>query len=189
MKELTRKVFDEFLDDIFSTRNPPQPRIAFYGPETLKKLYDEWGSEKFIAFVMANELLFTNDEGMEFINSIFENKLEIMKNPKQIQCVVPGSVFIVPTFKVSNDGIVDGKPIEIRFCKGNKEDGNVFRQEGFFTETLIQVSKMYLEDVNTGELANRECSMAITKLDEALMWIQKRADDRILRGVQTTYRK
>lgn len=31
--------------------------------------------------------------------------------------------------------------------------------------------------------------MAITKLDEALMWLNKRAEDRALRGVQGTYQK
>jgi len=38
-------------------------------------------------------------------------------------------------------------------------------------------------------MASRETSMAITKLDEALMWIDKRAQDRALRGVQGTYKK
>lgn len=31
--------------------------------------------------------------------------------------------------------------------------------------------------------------MVITKLDEALMWIAKRVEDRKLRGVQGTYQK
>lgn len=58
-----------------------------------------------------------------------------------------------------------------------------------FTETLIKVAKTYLESVNVGPMSTRETSMAITKLDEALMWIVKRAEDRKLRGVQSTYQK
>lgn len=111
-----------------------------------------------------------------------------MKNPKQIEEVIAGATYNVPTFKVTNEGIEDGAGIQIVFCKGNKEDENVFRQEGVFTETLIQVAKEYLESVNVGKMATRETSMVITKLDEALLWILKRAEDRKLRGVQATYK-
>lgn len=112
-----------------------------------------------------------------------------MKNPKQIKAVIEGATYNVPTYLVNNEGIQDGVGATIVFCKGNKEDASALRQEGFFTETLIEVAKQYLESVNKHPLATRETSMAITKLDEALMWIQKRADDRKARNVQTTYQK
>ena len=112
-----------------------------------------------------------------------------MNNPKVIKVVIKGATYHVPTFKVTNEGIEDGAGIDIVFCKGNKEDESIFRQEGLFTETLIQTAKEYLESVNVGEMASRETSMVITKLDEALMWINKRAEDRKLRGVQATYQK
>lgn len=112
-----------------------------------------------------------------------------MKNPKIIEVVTDGATYKIPTYKVTNNGIEDGGGTDIVFCKGNKEDENSLRQEGVFTETLIQVAKEYLESVNKGELATRETSMVITKLDEALMWINKRAEDRKLRNVQATYQK
>lgn len=112
-----------------------------------------------------------------------------MKNPKIIIPVIEGATYSVPTYKVTNEGIQDGEGIKILFCKGNKDDESALRQEGLFTETIIQTAKQYLESVNVGALASRETSMAITKLDEALMWIQKRTDDRQLRGVQSTYKK
>jgi hypothetical protein len=112
-----------------------------------------------------------------------------MKNPKLIEALKEGATYHVPTFKVTENGIEDGDGAVLRFCKGNKDDETVFRQEGMFTETLIQVAKEYLEAVNVGEMATRETSMVITKLDEALMWINKRAEDRKLRGVQATYKK
>lgn len=112
-----------------------------------------------------------------------------MKNPRQIEVLSSGSMYVIPTYKVENEGIVDGEGVGIIFCKGNKEDESALRQEGVFTETLIEVSKQYLESVNVGELASRETAMAITKLDEALMWLNKRAEDRKLRGVQATYKK
>ncbi len=112
-----------------------------------------------------------------------------MNNPRVIEVLVEGATYKVPTYKVTNDGIEDGGSIEIVFCKGNKEDETTLRQEGVFTETLIQTAKQYLESVNVGQMATRETSMVITKLDEALMWIAKRAEDRKLRGVQGTYQK
>lgn len=112
-----------------------------------------------------------------------------MKNPQIIEPVVPGATYDLPTYKVTNQGLEDGKGLRLIFCKGNKEDESVFRQEGVFTETLIKVAKEYLEEVNKGEMATRETSMAITKLDEALLWIDKRSRDRQLRQVQGTYQK
>ena len=112
-----------------------------------------------------------------------------MKNPKIIETVTEGATYNIPTYKVTNEGMQDGQGTVIVFCKGNKEDENVLRQEGVFSETLIMSVKTYLETVNKGEMATRETSMVITKLDEALMWMQKRADDRALRGVQGTYKK
>lgn len=112
-----------------------------------------------------------------------------MNNPRNLETVKEGAIYNVPTFKVTNEGMTDGEGITINFCKGNKEDESTFRQEGLFSETLIQVVKQYLESVNVGELASRDTAMAITKLDEALLWIGKRASDRELRGVQGTYKK
>lgn len=112
-----------------------------------------------------------------------------MKNPKIIETVTEGATYLVPTYKIGDNGVEDGEGVKIIFCKGNKENKLFLRQEGLFTETLIQTAKQYLESVNIGEMASRETSMVITKLDEALMWIDKRANDRILRGVQGTYKK
>lgn len=112
-----------------------------------------------------------------------------MKNPREIQTITEGATYRVPTYFVNNEGLQDGAGIDIVFCKGNKADETALRQEGVFSETLIQAVKQYLETVNKGELATRETSMVITKLDEALMWLNKRAEDRKLRGVQGTYQK
>ena len=112
-----------------------------------------------------------------------------MKNAKVLETVIEGAVYNVPTYKIDNEGIHDGAGIQIVFCKGNKEDESALRQEGMFTETLIQVAKQYLESVNVGAMATRETWMVITKLDEALMWIDKRSNDRKLREVQGTYKQ
>ena len=112
-----------------------------------------------------------------------------MKNPKVLEEINKGAEYGVPTYRITDNGVEDGSGVRILFCKGNKEDSNFLRQEGVFTETLIQVAKQYLEAVNVGEMSTRETSVVITKLDEALMWINKRSEDRKLREVQNTYKK
>ncbi len=113
-----------------------------------------------------------------------------MKNPRIIEAIIKSSYYKIPTYKVTNDGIEDGAGTEIIFCKGSKNtDEDFVRQEGVFTETLIQVAKEYLEGVNVGELQSRETSMALIKLDECLLWLDKRTSDRKNRNVQATYQK
>lgn len=113
-----------------------------------------------------------------------------MKHPKVIQHA-EGDFwnFQVPTYKVTNNGIEDGAGIKISLCRGNKLNENDPRQEGVFTETLLQVCVEYLTGVNKGELASRETSVAITHIETALLWIGKRAEDRKMREVQGTYLK
>lgn len=112
-----------------------------------------------------------------------------MKNPKVLETLHAGATYSIPTYKVEDGAMTDGEGMILKFCKGDKSVPATFRQEGVFTETLIQVAKEYLEAVNKGEMATRETSTAITKLDEALMWIDKRRQDRELRGVAETYKK
>jgi hypothetical protein len=112
-----------------------------------------------------------------------------MKEPKIIEQVREASTYKLPTYEVTNEGIKDGAGIELKFCKGNKQDESAFRQEGVFSESLVMAVKTYLETVNVGQMATRETSMVITKLDEALMWMDKRTNDRKLREVQGTYQK
>lgn len=112
-----------------------------------------------------------------------------MKNPRIIEIVKEQSTYKIPTYKVENDGLHDCGEFEIKLCKGNKEDISVFRQEGVFTESLLQVCLDYLQSVNVGNLATRDTSLAITHIEDALLRLGKRAEDRKLREVQGTYNK
>jgi hypothetical protein len=111
-----------------------------------------------------------------------------MREPKILDEAIPGALYWLPSYQVTDEGIIDGEGFKIPFCKGDKSNPETFRQEGVFTESLLQVAKEYLQTVNVGSMATRETSMAITKIDEALLWIGKRAEDRKLRGVQQTYK-
>lgn len=54
---------------------------------------------------------------------------------------------------------------------------------GCQVDTVIEAAKLILQGLNDN-FPCRENSMAITKLDEALMWLDKRKRDRETRGVE-----
>lgn len=110
-------------------------------------------------------------------------------NPREIKIVVPKSTYVIPCFKITNDGIKDSLPTTLFFCKGNKADETIFRQDGIFTETLIQVCIEYLKENNVGDLENEHTTNAIAHLETALYKLDQRVKDRINRGVQQTYNK
>ena len=75
---------------------------------------------------------------------------------------------------------------EIRFQKGPIKENGV---NGCHNEDLIAIVLDRLYSLNQGDFACRENSIAITKLEEALMWLNKRTLDRRLRGVEGTSQK
>jgi len=56
---------------------------------------------------------------------------------------------------------------------------------GCQVDTIIEAAKLMLERLNS-KLSCRETAIAITKLDEALMWLNERTKKRIKRGVEGT---
>ena len=56
---------------------------------------------------------------------------------------------------------------------------------GCQVDTVVEAAKLILEGLNKN-VPSRENSMAITKLDECLMWLAKRTSDRTARKVEGT---
>lgn len=114
-----------------------------------------------------------------------------MKNPKNLTigriAVSPGNEQLysvgLPTYILGENGMEDGKEMHfIPFCKGTKETPTPARQEGVFTESLIQASIEYLQDVNTGPLQNIDTTEAIQYLKAALACLDRRQQKRINNG-------
>jgi len=86
-------------------------------------------------------------------------------------------------------GFVDSIGLEITWQNGPlaNEDGSRKEPNGAFVETVIAAAKQRIEYYNETKFRCRENSMAITKLDEALMWLNKRTSDREERGVEGTH--
>lgn len=114
-----------------------------------------------------------------------------MKNPKNLiigrVAVSPGNEQLysvgLPTYILGENGMEDGKEMHfIPFCKGTKETPTPARQEGVFTESLIQASIEYLQDVNTGTLQNIDTTEAIQYLKAALGCLDRRKQKRTNNG-------
>jgi len=87
-------------------------------------------------------------------------------------------------------GHVDGIGLRIDWQNGPLGRG-IGRTDpnGAFVETVIAAAKQRIEYYNGSKFKCRENSMAIQKLDEALMWLNKRTADREAREVEGTHTK
>ena len=87
------------------------------------------------------------------------------------------------TFMVTDeDGDPQADAIQLDFQQGNPKDG----ANGITDEALIAVVIDRLRQFNAGELRCRENSLAITKLEEAMLWLLARSYRRVARGVEGT---
>jgi hypothetical protein len=57
---------------------------------------------------------------------------------------------------------------------------------GFSNEALLAVVEDRLVGFQSGQFACRENAVALTKLQECMMWLQKRTRERMTRGVEGT---
>lgn len=64
-----------------------------------------------------------------------------------------------------------------------------FGVNGISNEALLAIVEDRLVGFQSGEYACRENAIALTKIQEAMMWLQKRTRDRIARGVEGTNEK
>ena len=77
-------------------------------------------------------------------------------------------------------------PVTIKFQTGPIKEAGV---NGTSQEALLAVVIDRLRSFQAGPFACRDNAVALTKLEEALMWLQKRTRDRMARGVEGTYQK
>jgi hypothetical protein len=85
-------------------------------------------------------------------------------------------------------GSTSGRGISISWQNGPLAvDGERREPNGAFVEGVIQAAIGRIEFYNSTEFRCRENSLAITKLEEALQWLQHRTADRERRGVEGTH--
>ena len=84
-------------------------------------------------------------------------------------------------------GYCEGKGIDIRWQAGPLGIENQREPNGAFVEGVIESALQRLEffqTANNGKFACRQNAIAITKLEEALMWLDDRTKERVAREVE-----
>lgn len=79
-----------------------------------------------------------------------------------------------------------GRNCIIGFQKGPVAEAGV---NGISNESLLAVLIDRMQGFQSGPFACRDNAIALTHLEEALMWLQKRTQDRLARGVEGTNQK
>lgn len=79
-----------------------------------------------------------------------------------------------------SDGVVFS---EMRFQNGPISEAGV---NGVSNEALLAIVEDRLAGFQSGPFACRENAIALTKIQEALLWLHKRTRDRVARGVEGT---
>lgn len=80
----------------------------------------------------------------------------------------------------------NGTEIDISFQNGPIQENGV---NGISQEVLLAIVIDRLRSFQAGQYCCRENAIALTKTEEALMWLQKRTRDRLARGVEGTSAK
>lgn len=120
-------------------------------------------------------------------HDLLTNKYTTVYHEKDFKHNAPHT-FDVVTMKEKSDG-KSHMPVAIQtihFQEGAIKEHGV---NGVMNEDLIAMVICRLEHFNQTDFRCRENSMAITKLEEALMWLRKRTIGRENRGVEGTHNK
>jgi len=73
---------------------------------------------------------------------------------------------------------------EIRFQNGARKDKE--SEQGVLDVDLLEICRHRLQCFQAGPFASRENAVALTHIEEALMWMNRRVEDRIERNVLGT---
>lgn len=100
----------------------------------------------------------------------------------------PGGAYHEYDVYCAGDDLENGNPvIVIQFQKGPRNDPD--SQHGVLDGDLLEIVRDRLRAFQAGTFACRENACALTHIEEALMWMNKRAEDRAERGVLGTMQK
>lgn len=75
----------------------------------------------------------------------------------------------------------DNEPITIKFQSGARTEPD--STSGIIDTDLLEIVRDRLKGFQQGEFATRENAIALTHIETALLWLNKRVEDRIERGV------
>jgi hypothetical protein len=77
--------------------------------------------------------------------------------------------------------------VRIDFQKGPLSETSY--PNGLTQEVLLSIVEERLKGFQSGQCACRENAVALTKVQEAMMWLKRRTEERVARGVEGTHQK
>lgn len=89
--------------------------------------------------------------------------------------------------EVDFDDTIEKCAADIQFQKGPRKLSE--STHGVIDTDLLEIVRDRLKCFQAGEFATRENACALTHIEEALMWMNRRVEDRIERGVLGTNNK
>ena len=88
---------------------------------------------------------------------------------------------------VADKGLMEPKEMIIEFQHGPRLSPEA--EHGVVTSDLLEICRDQLTSFQQGTMATRENAIALTHIEEALLWLNKRVEDRIEREVLGTMNK
>lgn len=118
------------------------------------------------------------------VNGLNESlRIEVLDEPGQGNaCHVYGITSEEPRAAETPPAVM----LPIRFQNGTVPEAGI---NGITNEALLAIVEHRLQGFQSGRFACRENAVALTKLQESMMWLQKRTRDRVARGVEGTHSK
>ena len=97
-------------------------------------------------------------------------------------------LFVQNDFNLEGDpagGTVTGKGLSVRWQNGPLGRGDERREpNGAFVETVLEAAASRIQFYQSSKFACRENSIALTHIETALLWLNKRTAERERRGVE-----
>lgn len=121
------------------------------------------------------------------VRVLTSHKVNGLNEALQIEVIdEPGQGNACHSYIIRPNALTEAQPCFIHFQKGPINEAGV---NGISNEALLAIVEDRLIGFQSGQFACRENSVALTKLQECMMWLQKRTRDRMARGVEGTHEK
>lgn len=116
---------------------------------------------------------------------ITSHKVNGCNNALTIEAGEPGAGGAPTDYSISGYSREPGSTCELLLCfqRGNPNDPAV-GVNGITQEALLAIVEDRLKCFQAGPYSSRENSIALTKLQEAMMWLKRRTEERAARGVE-----
>lgn len=122
----------------------------------------------------------------ENLNDVYAGAKGVGGAPHDYMIVKAGSAKIdedEDTITLHPDDVL----LAIHFQEGARKDPTAMH--GVLDVDLLEIVRDRLKGFQGGDMPTRETACALTHIEEALLWLNKRVEDRIERGVLGTYNK